>query len=265
MTAFAAALWLAAGAAWAQEAAPSTAAASTPDLIASLREAPESAERLRAVARLAEPPRRGDAVFAALARAMREDLSNEVRQAAAAALLDYEGRDAVGRVAEYLRQEKGEEARRRVCAAAAAAPAHADDPAVALLLAERLSEDESPAVRLAAVSGALSRRLAPLLGDLARAAAKDPDPAVRAAAGRAHKLLSIPEKVPKPRKKVERADYDAVKGRDRCPAPSGWCECARPPIQMKPRCIPRPDCAHQYRNTYQGEGFSCLWDGLEIR
>ena len=235
------------------------------EVAATLRKAAAPPARLEAVRVLRTSLYHGPRAFQALSTAMSNDLNNEVRQAAAIALLDYEGGQTLALVGKFLKDEVGEEVRRSVCAALAAAPAHLNDPGATSVLSARLGEDESAAVRLAAVAGLSARRDPIALGDLKRAAEKDPSKEVRAAAGAAYKQLSIPPKVkaPKP-KKPERASYDAVKGKDRCPLGCGWCECSRPPFKTKPRCVPRADCEHAYYNSYQHQGFSCSWNGEQI-
>jgi hypothetical protein len=231
-----------------------------------MKTAPSPAERTAAIAALRQIRYRDRSVFEELSRSMRDDLNNEVRQAAAAALLDYEGNPTIERIEAFMDTEQGEDARRAVCAELASAPAQRSNPGATGILTARLALDPSPAVRLAAAASLLARGDRVALGALKTASEKDPAAAVRQAAQDAWRALSRPVKVqaPKPRPQ-ETADYNAVKGQDRCPVGlHGWCECSRGFLKTKPRCVSRDVCAHMYFNSYQNNGYSCNWNGALI-
>jgi len=246
-------------------AASSAAVAGIDSVVAALLSAPEPAARLAAIATLRQDPYRGPKAFQGLAAAMGKDLSSAVRRDAAIALLDYQGTQSLAELEKFLAQEQGEEVRRDVCVALATAALHLSDPGATSLLTTRLSEDEAPVVRRAAIQGLAARLDVGGLGELKRAAQKDADPRVRAAAAAAYQRISHRPKAKTDKPKApERAPYDAVKGKDPCPRGSGWCECSRPPLRTKPHCVPRADCEHTFFNSYQTQGFSCTWDGQAI-
>jgi HEAT repeat protein len=238
---------------------------STMGALAFLRGAPEPEQRRKAIAALRQEPSRGPRTFKALAEAMLSDGNNDVRRDAAVALLDYEGHEPLQRLEAFFKGEMGEETRRSVCAALGAHPGRKDDAGTAAFLAGLLSDDESAAVRAAAVTGLMNRSDQFLLVELRRAAAKDPAVDVRKLAAAAVKSIVT---APKPSKirpaPPQPARYDAVKGKDRCPPGNGWCECFRPPLKGRPRCITRSACEHTFFNSYQHQGFSCTFDGQLI-
>jgi hypothetical protein len=235
-------------------------------VLARVREARTPQERQEAVRMLRRTPYRGPQAFRTLSAAMTEDLSNEVRQEAAVALLDYEGSETLVGIEAFFKTEMGDDARRTVCVALATAPARGGDRGVTSLLTGLLSGDPAPAVRMAAVAGLLARQDRSALGELRRAAQRDPDKKVREQAQAAYRLLAQPPKTERTRvAKPQRASYDAVRGKDPCPPGNGWCECSQPPLKTKSRCLPREDCEHTYFNTYRSLGFSCAWDGEVIR
>ena len=235
-------------------------------IIARAREAPTPQERQKAIRALRQPTYHGPEAFRALSAVMSADRNNEVRQAAAIALLDYKRSETLKQIEAFFKAEFGDETRRQVCVALATAPAYAQDPGVTSLLSGLLAEDPSAAVRWAATEGLSARRDLSALGALQRAAAWDQDLIVRAAAAAAYRQLSQPRRIKTPRpNKLQRAPVDAVPGKDPCPPGNGWCACSRPPVKIKPHCVPRADCVHTFFNTFQSQGYSCDWDGETIR
>ena len=234
-------------------------------LVEDLHGAEDSSVRLEAVHTLSMPAYKGSLAFKTLAWAMQNDLSNKVRQAAAIALMNYEGGDTLPLLDKFLEEEIGDDVRRSVCAALATAPAYGSNRTATTLLAERLLEDSSPAVRLAIIEKLLARQDTAALDGLKHASKEDEDERVRAAALAAWKKLSTPPEIaavkpPKP----EPPPYGAVKGVDHCPLNFGWCECSRPPLKIRPRCVSREDCEHVFFNSYKRQGFFCSWNGENI-
>lgn len=222
----------------------------------------ESAEVRAEIARaLGEEPFRETASLEALSRALQDDLSADVREAAASSLLAYPEVRALSLIEDYLRQEQGDALRRSVCLALSTAGAHLDNPLATTILLERLSDDQSPPVRLAVVAALLARRDRRALAGLKRASEKDPDPAVRRKALAAHKDLSRPPRASPPNpKKALPPDYGAVKGRDPCGNGNGWCECLSGPLSPPARCMSREDCRHRYETTLRHQSYTCTWD-----
>ena len=235
-------------------------------VIARTREAPTPQERQEAIRALRQPHYRGPQAFRALSAAMSGDRNNEVRQAAAIALLDYEGGETLKRIEGFFKGEFSDATRRSVCMALGTAPAQVQDPGITGLLSSLLAEDSAAAVRWAAVEGLSARQDRSALGALQRAADWDQDMIVRVAAAAAYRKLSQPPPIKAPQtSKTKRAPYDAVPGKDLCPPGNGWCACSRPPVKIKPHCVPRADCVHTFFNTFQSQGYSCDWDGETIR
>jgi hypothetical protein len=224
-------------------------------------------ERQEAIRVLRRTPYRGPRAFRALSAVMSDDRNNEVRQAAAVALLDYEGSETIKRMETFFKGEFADDTRRVVCVALATAPAQAEDPGVTGILIGLLADDPSSAVRWAAIDGISARRDQSALGALQHAADYDQDLLVRSAAATAYRKLShLPQmKRHQPPSKSKRASYDAVEGKDPCPPGNGWCACSLPPLKTRPRCIPRAECEHTYYNSYQSLGFTCDWDGEIIK
>lgn len=236
------------------------------EVMTAARHARSPAARRSAIRALRQASYRGEPAFKTLSDAMLHDLNNEVRQDAAAALLDYDGPETLAKIETFFKDELGDEARRVVCVALATAPAYGDNQSVTSLLTGLLAEDGSVAVRLAAVAGLAARQDASALGELQRASKKDKEASVRVAAAAAYRQLSQPVKMKAPKPFVDKqASYDAVKGKDVCPGGSGWCECSRPPLKTRPRCVLREECEHVYFNSYQHDGFDCTWNGELVK
>lgn len=220
---------------------------------------PEEAVRLLAVAALRK--RQDEAAFESLARALREDLSDKVRAAAASGLLAYPGARALAILEEFLASEQGAQVRSSVCLELSNSAPHRDNPLGTALLTARLAEDPSPSVRLAAVRALGLREDRRALTALKRAAEKDSDPSVRREALAAHKALSKPPRAapPKP-KRATPPDYGAVRGRDPCAGGNGWCECSSGPLSPPARCLSRDDCRHRYEAVLRHQDYTCTWD-----
>lgn len=222
------------------------------------------AARVEILQSLANPQLHSAAAFKALSRAALSDLSLQARRAAAVSALSYEGPEPLALAENILKNEQGEDVRLGLCLELSSGSVHQADPQVTDLLARMLSEDPSPAVRLAAVDGLARRADKRALPDLKRAADGDDDPAVRQRAKKTFALLMAPPKTQRSAKKEPAADYKAVKGKDRCPNPNGWCQCSNGALGPRPHCLPREDCAHDYETVYRHDGFVCTWDGQSL-
>ncbi len=234
-------------------------------LIQDMRRVEDPPMRLDAVRVLSGSAYKGPLAFKALSWAMQNDLNNDVRQAAAVALMDYDSGETLPLLEKFLREEIGDEVRRSVCAALASAPAYASNRGATTLLAERLGEDPSALVRLSLIDDLLRRQDPAALESLKRDAQKDDDKSVRAAAWAAHKKIAAPRKVREAKTaKPAPPSYNAVKGVDHCPLGFGWCECGRPPLKIKARCVQREDCEYSFFNSYKRQGFDCSWNGENI-
>jgi HEAT repeat protein len=221
----------------------------------------DSATRERACADLARGPQHGPRVYPALAAAMDRDLSELVRLAAAKAVLTFPGSDPLRHVQSFLQSEPGPQNRIEMTVALSTEPARLEDAGVTDLIASLLTDDPSPEVRLSAALG-LTRRGDPrALPAVRRASENDADKTVRDAARRALRTLSAPRPArPTPAFKPKPPKSDAVKGKDPCPEPWGWCEC-NGPIKRPAKCITRADCRIEVDTVLQ-LGMPCTWNGL---
>jgi hypothetical protein len=207
--------------------------------------------------------------YQVLSEAMNADLSDKVRLAAAEGVLLYEGVPPLEAVDAFLREERGEYVRESLCVFLSSAALHADSPQATALLASRLGEDPSPKVRLAAVAALEARGDRRALKDLLLAMQGDDDPAVRARAGRAHKLLSKPpkpllKKEPQADETEEASPPEPRQGVDPCLGGKGWCQCFSPPITLPARCQALDDCQSRYDAFYRRNGYRCSWDGRPL-
>jgi HEAT repeat protein len=222
--------------------------------------AEDPAARERACVDLASATPRGARVYPALALAMDRDLSERVRLAAAKGVITFPGNEALKRAQGFLQAEPGPRNRAELTLALSTEPAHLEDSGATDLISSMLSEDPSPDVRRAAVLGLARRGDQRGLGALRRAAEKDPDKTVRDAARQALAALSAPRPPPSKPAPPKPPKPDAVKGRDACPAPWGWCECDGP-IKREPKCLTRGDCRIEVDTVIQ-LGMPCMWNGL---
>lgn len=244
-----------------------SAAAAEPDIestLSKLRDEPEAAARVELVRALSAPPLRGPRAYQALAETMERDLSDAVRLAAAKAVATWPGGEPLERLDRFLKTENGPVTRRELVLALSTEPAHADNPDATRLLASLLLDDPVPAVRRGAAVALALRRDITAVGAARKAAASDPDKDVRAVAAKAVAVLEKPRPAkPKP-KAAPAPKEDAVKGKDRCAPPYGWCECGYPVIKTPPKCLTKEDCIHLYRNSYRRNNLSCDWDGQDL-
>lgn len=223
-----------------------------------LRSAEEPADRVLACAELAKPPHRGPNAYDALSRAMKSDLSERVRLAAAVAALTYTGGRTLADGDEFLKAEPGSAVRRDFLIALSSEPAQFVSPEATRIIAASLLDDPSDDVRLAAARSAGERGDPLAIGAVRAASEKDKSKAVREAAKKALGILSTPPK-PKPVPKVTPPKNDAVKGKDPCPPPWGWCGCSGA-IKLKPRCLTRDEC-RGLQSKMASNGLVCSWDG----
>jgi hypothetical protein len=223
----------------------------------------DAAARERACLDLARAPRRGPRVYPALALSAERDLSERVRLGAAEALVTFPGDDAVRRARDFLRSEPGPQNRAGLLLALSTAPAHLEDGDVTNTIAGMLFDDPSPRVRLAAALGLSRRGDRRALAQVQRAAENDADKPVRdAARAAARALAAVPLPRAAPARKPSPPKPDAVKGRDPCPAPWGWCECSGP-IVRPAKCLERADCRIELDTMLQ-LGMPCTWNGLSF-
>lgn len=242
-------------------------AAADPDAgeaAARLREEPEPAVRVELAQRLGRPPLRGPRAYAALAEAMERDLSDAVRLAAAGQVATWPGGEPLERVERFLKSESSPASRRALALALSTEPAHAGNPDATRLLAALLLEDDSPAVRRAAAEGLALRGDITGVGAARKSAGADPDKEVRASAARAVAVMLKPRKPAAAKKEPERPKENAVKGKDPCRPPYGWCECGYPILKSAPRCLTKPECARLYKDSYRRNDLSCDWDGQDL-
>jgi hypothetical protein len=245
-------------------AGPVRAASSIDSAISRLQNAPEPADRERACAELAAAPRADGRVYAVLSLAMNRDLSDQVRLAAAKIVITFPGDEPLARAKQFLLSEPGPQTRSGFAAALSTEPVHREDAIATQLISGLLADDVSPQVRRAAALGLVRRGDMSALPALRRAAENDADRSAREAACAAVKALTAarPAKARTGPYKPKEPSPDAVKGKDPCPSPWGWCECSGP-IKREPKCRLRPECREMY-NTLLEIGIPCTWDGLEI-
>jgi hypothetical protein len=223
----------------------------------------DAAARETACAELGHAATRGPRVYPALFLAMDRDLSERVRLAAAKALITFPGDDADRRVRAFFQSEPGAGIRLELVTALSTEPAHLDDTGVTDQLSMLMFDDPSPQVRRAAALGLTARGDRRALPAVRRVAVNDADKAVREAAKLAVKALSVPVPVrPTTAFKPKPPKPDAVKGRDPCPAPWGWCECGGP-IKRPAKCLERGDCRVELDTMLQ-LGMPCSWNGVSF-
>jgi hypothetical protein len=242
------------------------AAAASPDpgeLIAKLLDEPEPAARAAIAAQLGREPLRGPRAYQALAEAMERDLSDAVRLAAAKQVVTWPGGEPLERAERFLKSESGPDTRRQLLLALSTEPAHAGNPDATRLLADLLLNDPAPAVRRGAAVGLALRGDITGVGAAKKAAEADPDKDVRAAAAKAVLIMQKPKKAAA-KKAVEPPKENAVKGKDPCRPPYGWCECGFPVIKTAPKCLTKDECKHLYINSYRRNNLSCDWDGQDL-
>ena len=239
-----------------------------PELILALSRDPSSAVRIQLIETLTRGSYRSQDSFSAVSRAMLSDLNDKVRLAAAAGVMSFEGSKSAALIEQLLHNEVSETVRRTVTAQIATAPAQKDNPEVTALLGKVLSEDNSSAVRMAALQGIEARGDKRALATLKTVGDRDPDPSVRRQAKKLQKSLSTQKKAASPSsKKPAKEDvdaYEAVKGKDYCGGGNGWCQCEHGMFKPRPRCVSKEDCRHTFENTYRSLGYSCKWDGQDV-
>lgn len=244
--------------------AAGSARAASPEeaLLASLR-SEDASVREQACAALGRASQRGPRVYPALALLMDRDLSDRVRLAAAEAVITYPGDDPLAKARAFLGSEPGDQARIAFTLDLSTEPAHLQDAGATELIGAILSDDPGSNVRLAA-AGALGRRGDPrALPALKRASLNDGEKQVRAAAKQAALALLAPRAAPKSARPSKRTPKPgAVKGKDSCPEPWGWCEC-NGPIKRAAKCLERADCRVEIDTMLQ-LGMPCLWNGAPI-
>lgn len=208
---------------------------------------------------------RGSPSFAFAARAMFQDLSDQVRAAAAQAMTTYPGERSLELIDKFMTQERGSQARATLCAALSSASALGGSSEATTLLARTLSQDESLEVRQAALSALEQRQDRRAIAMLKRLSPSVKDPALHRRVQKLIEVLSIAPKVEEKKSKTpQRVSDKAVKGVDFCGDGNGWCECSRSTIRPKPRCIPKDDCIYSYENSYRRFGYRCTWDGASL-
>ncbi|MEK7383676.1 MAG: HEAT repeat domain-containing protein [Elusimicrobiota bacterium] len=224
---------------------------------------PSPAVRALVCAELSSGTLRGPRAEEALSAALERDLSDQVRLAAGKALATYLGSGPLSQLERSFKSEPGPDLRRDLALALSTEPARRDDPESTRILAETLAGDPSPAVRLA-ISAALGSRGDPrALPAVRTAATEDSDKEVRQAAAQAAALLARPRPAPpRPAPRPE-PKPDAVKGKDSCLPPWGWCE-RNKAFQTVPRCLTKPECRDRCRNLPWIGGSPCTWDGQEL-
>ncbi|MDX6770389.1 MAG: HEAT repeat domain-containing protein [Elusimicrobiota bacterium] len=234
------------------------------DALVKLRAEPEAPARVALVEALNKPPLRGPRAYSGLVETMERDLSDTVRLAAAKAVATWPGGEPLERLEKYLKTETGAMSRRDLVLALSTEPAHAMNPDATRLLASLLLDDPSPAVRRGAAVALALRRDITAIGTARKAAAADPDKEVRAVAAKAVAVLEKPPKAKAKKAAPPPPKEDAVKGKDPCRPPYGWCECGYPIIKTAPKCLTREDCRHLYINSYRRNNLSCDWDGQDM-
>jgi 3-methyladenine DNA glycosylase/8-oxoguanine DNA glycosylase len=205
------------------------------------------------------------ATFESLTETAGRDLAPRVRLDAAVAALAFPGGKTLEFADTFIKSEPGWEVRREFLLALATAPAHAHNPDATRLLASALDEDTSGKVRRAAADALAVRGDRIALSAARRAAAGDADKETRLAAARAVAVLTaVLKAVPKAklRKAAAPLNEDAVKGRDPCPAPGGWCECAGA-IRRPAKCLLFGDC-RKLQAQLRHHDLTCLWNALDL-
>ncbi|MFA6029057.1 MAG: HEAT repeat domain-containing protein [Elusimicrobiota bacterium] len=236
--------------------------ANVEQLAAALAGEPSAAVRRELLRTLASGRHVGTRALRAVASAMSGDLDHLARREAAVLSLAFPGGAPLEAGDLFLLEEANPESRAAYCLAAATASAHAADPELTRILARTLLEDAEPPARLAAARALARRGDRRALTAATTAAQKDADESVRREAAAAVRALAkVPRVAPKPVRKTEPPRPRAVKGKDECPAPNGWCECSNGPILKAPaRCMPLEDCEYAYENTYSRHGYQCRWN-----
>jgi len=207
----------------------------------------------------------GGATFESLVETAGHDLTPRARLDAAIAALAFPGGKTLAFADGFVKSEPGWEVRREFLLALATAPAHAGNPDATRLLAAALAEDPTPEVRRAAADALAARGDKVALGAVRRASASDADKETRQAAARAMIALSAPPKA-KPKKSLPPVKEDAVKGRDACNFPGGWCECAGA-IRRPAKCLAIGDC-RALQAQLRHHDLICTWSGqnlMEVR
>lgn len=203
----------------------------------------------------------GAATFESLVETAGHDLTPRVRLDAAIGALAFSGGKTMEFADGFVKSEPGWEVRREFLLALATAPAHAANPDATRLLASALAEDPSPEVRRAAAQALAVRGDRVAIGAVRRASASDADKETRQAAARAMIALSAPPKA-KPRKALPPVKEDAVKGKDACPFPGGWCECAGA-IKRPAKCLALSDC-RELQAQMRHHDLTCTWSGQNL-
>lgn len=240
-------------------ASPARAATAEEAALAALH-SEDAAVREKACVQLGTATTRGPGVYPALFLTMDRDLSERVRLAAAKAVITFPGDDALKRARGFLQSEPGPENRLQLIVALSAEPSRLENPEVTDLIANQMFDDPRPEVRRAAATALARRGDRHALPAVRRVAQNDADKAVRDAALLALRVLNNPPPA-KPMKeyKPKPPKPDAVKGKDPCPAPWGWCECDAP-IRRPARCLERAECRVEV-NTMIQLGMPCSWNG----
>lgn len=244
--------------------AGAAAAEDVSDVITRLRAEPEAAARIELVKALNRPPLRGPRAYHTLTETMESDLSDTVRLAAAKAVATWPGGEPLERLDKFLKTETGAMTRRDLVLALSTEPAHAGNPDATRLLAALLLDDPSPPVRRGAAVALALRGDVTAVGAARKAAASDPDKDVRAVAAKAVAVMEKPRTQAKKKAAPPPPKADAVKGKDKCSPPYGWCECGYPVIKTPPKCLTREDCKHLFINSYRRNNLSCDWDGQDM-
>lgn len=234
------------------------------EALAKLRAEPEPPARVELVKALNAPPLRGARAYQAIAETAESDLSNVVRLAAIRAIATWPGGEPLERLERYLKNESDVMGRRELLLVLSTEPAHASNPDATRVIANALLEDASPAVRRgAAVALALRGDFAGIAA-ARKAAASDPDKEVRSVAAKAVAVLERPRAEKARKKAPPPPKSDAVKGRDKCLPPYGWCECGYPIIKTRPKCLTREECVDLFNNHYRRNNLSCNWDAQDV-
>jgi HEAT repeat protein len=240
-------------------ASPARARTAEETALAGLR-SDDAAAREKACAQLGAAETRGPEVFPALSLAMDRDLSEKVRLAAAKAVLTFPGDEPLARARAFLGSEPGPQTREDLIVALSVEPSRLENPEVTDLISAQMFDDPHAEVRRTAATALARRGDRRAIPAVKRAAVNDADKAVREAAKLALRVLSAPPPV-KPTKEYKPTPpkRDAVKGKDPCPAPWGWCECEGP-IRRPARCLDRSECRVSV-DTMMQLGMPCSWNG----
>lgn len=233
-------------------------------VLVGLRAEPEPAARVLLVRKLNAPPLRGPRAYETLVETMERDLSDAVRLEAAKAVATWPGGEPLERLDKFMKAESGAMSRRDLALFLSTEPAHAGNPDATRLLANLLLDDPAPAVRRGAAVALALRGDASVVGIARKAAASDPDKDVRSVAAKAVAVMTRPPKAKSKKKAPPPPKTDAVKGKDKCSPPYGWCECGFPVIKTPPKCLTREDCRHLFINSYRRNNLSCDWDGQDM-